>query len=66
MTLTLYIFYNTFRLKKIAFVRFLLLRIHIIQFVLVISVPVLKITIALRQVYSVGSTFINLNLSMTS
>lgn len=60
MTLTLYIFYN------IAFVRFLLLRIHIIHFVLLISVPVLKITIALRQVYSVGSTFINLNLSMTS
>lgn len=39
---------------------------NIIHFVLAIFVPVLKITIALRQVYSVGSTFINLNLSMTS
>lgn len=45
--------------KKIAFV-------SIFHYVSLIPVPVLKITIALRQVYSVGSTFINLNLSMTS
>lgn len=45
--------------KKIAFV-------SIFHYVSLIPVPVLKITIAFRQVYSVGSTFINLNLSMTS
>lgn len=50
--------------QKIAFVSIFLA--NIIHYVLLISVPVLKITIALRQVYSVGSTFINLNLSMTS
>lgn len=54
-----FVYFRTCFHKKIAFV-------SIFHYVSLIPVPVLKITIALRQVYSVGSTFINLNLSMTS